>query len=156
MPENLIKHKSDIYVKIVNVTPRGTACSPERSPTIRSLFGLKKYVIRYRYAIISSFFLVIVINGLLLISPKILQIIVDELEIAWRSNYDPNYVGEIFTVSEGRLLFFRIAHLWCRAHWWNPAFHPTVYHPRCRAADGVPPPCRFLPPSPETLRCVLR
>ena len=80
--------------------------SPERSPTIRSLFGLKKYVIRYRYAIISSFFLVIVTNVLLLISPKILQIIVDELETAWRSQYDENYVGEIFRVSPERILFF--------------------------------------------------
>ncbi len=80
--------------------------SPERSPTIRSLLGLKKYVIRYRYAIIFSFFLVLVTNVLLLISPKILQIIVDELELTWRSQYDENYVGEIFTISRGRILFF--------------------------------------------------
>ena len=45
-------------------------------------------------------------NVLLLISPKILQIIVDELEMAWRSQYDENYVGEIFTVSPERILFF--------------------------------------------------
>ena len=43
---------------------------------------------------------------LLLVSPKILQVIVDELEIAWRSQYDENYVGEIFTVSSRRILFF--------------------------------------------------
>ncbi len=48
----------------------------------------------------------IVTNVLLLISPKILQIIVDELEIAWRSQYDENYVGEIFTISRERILFF--------------------------------------------------
>ncbi|MCY4553082.1 MAG: ABC transporter ATP-binding protein [Candidatus Poribacteria bacterium] len=53
-----------------------------------------------------SFCLVIVTNVLLLISPKILQIIVDELEIAWRSQYDENYVGEIFTISRERILFF--------------------------------------------------
>ena len=85
---------------------RGKTHSPERSPTIRSLLGLKKYVIRYRYAIIFSFCLVIVTNVLLLISPKILQIIVDELEITWRSQYDENYVGEIFTISRERILFF--------------------------------------------------
>ena len=48
----------------------------------------------------------IVTNGLLLISPKILQIIVDELERAWRSQYDQNYVGEMFTISPRRILFF--------------------------------------------------
>ena len=48
----------------------------------------------------------IVTNVLLLISPKILQIIVDELEITWRSQYDENYVGEIFTISRERILFF--------------------------------------------------
>ena len=48
----------------------------------------------------------IVTNVLLLISPKILQIIVDELEMAQRSQYDENYVGEIFTVSPERILFF--------------------------------------------------
>ena len=48
----------------------------------------------------------LVTNGLLLISPKILQIIVDELERAWRSQYDQNYVGEMFTVSPNRILFF--------------------------------------------------
>ncbi len=85
---------------------RGKTHSPERSPIIRSLLGLKKYVIRYRYAIILSFCLVIVTNVLLLISPKILQIIVDELEITWRSQYDENYVGEIFTISRERILFF--------------------------------------------------
>ena len=48
----------------------------------------------------------IVTNGLLLISPKILQIIVDELEMAWRSQYDQNYVGEMFRVSPSRILLF--------------------------------------------------
>ena len=48
----------------------------------------------------------IVTNGLLLISPKILQIIVDELERAWKSQYDQNYVGEMFRVSPSRILFF--------------------------------------------------
>ena len=48
----------------------------------------------------------LVTNVLLLISPKILQIIVDELEITWRSQYDENYVGEIFTISRERILFF--------------------------------------------------
>ena len=48
----------------------------------------------------------VVTNMLLLVSPKILQVIVDELEIAWRSQYDENYVGEIFTVSSRRILFF--------------------------------------------------
>jgi ATP-binding cassette subfamily B protein len=32
----------------------------------------------------------------------------DELQLAWRSNYDSNYVGEIFTVSEERILFFAL------------------------------------------------
>ena len=72
--------------------------APERSLTIRSLFGLKKYVIRYRYAISISFVLVILTNGILLISPKILQRVFDELERAVR---DPN-----FTVSPRRILFF--------------------------------------------------
>ena len=48
----------------------------------------------------------VVTNMLLLVSPKILQVIVDELEVAWRSQYDENYVGEIFTVSSRRILFF--------------------------------------------------
>ncbi len=82
--------------------------SPERSPTIRSLLGLKKYVIRYRYAIVFSFFLVVVTNVLLLISPKILKTVVDELGLAWRSAYDPTYVGTTFTISPERILFFAL------------------------------------------------
>ena len=74
--------------------------SPERSLTIRSLLGLKKYVIRYRYAIIVSFCLVALTNGILLISPKILQMVFDELERAFR---EPD-----FTVSPGRVLFFAL------------------------------------------------
>ena len=81
---------------------------PERSLTIRSLLGLKKYVIRYRYAIVFSFCLVIVTNVLLLISPKILKAIVDELELAWKSAYDPTYVGSSFTISPQRILFFAL------------------------------------------------
>ncbi|MDE0398426.1 MAG: ABC transporter ATP-binding protein [Candidatus Poribacteria bacterium] len=81
---------------------------PERSPTIRSLLGLKKYVIRYRYAIIFSFLLVVVTNVLLLISPQILKTVVDELGLAWKSQYDENYVGEIFTISPERILFFAL------------------------------------------------
>jgi len=73
---------------------------PERNPTIRSLFALKKYVIRYRYAILISFFLVILTNGLLLISPKLLQMVFDELQIAFETPTE--------TVSSGRLLFFSL------------------------------------------------
>lgn len=80
----------------------------ERSPTIRSLLGLKKYVIRYRYAIVFSFCLVVVTNVLLLISPEILKRVVDELGLAWRSQYDENYVGPIFTISPERILFFAL------------------------------------------------
>ncbi|MYA71342.1 ABC transporter ATP-binding protein [Candidatus Poribacteria bacterium] len=80
----------------------------ERSSTIRSLLGLKKYVIRYRYAIIFSFFLVVVTNVLLLISPQILKTVVDELGLAWRSAYDPDYVGPLFTISPERILFFAL------------------------------------------------
>ncbi|MCG9132609.1 ABC transporter ATP-binding protein [Candidatus Poribacteria bacterium] len=43
---------------------------------------------------------------LLLISPKIMEMVVDELALAWRSQYDPTYVGETFTISSGRILFF--------------------------------------------------
>ena len=82
----------------LNRIPYGKTHSPERSLTIRSLLGLKKYVIRYRYAIIVSFCLVAVTNGILLISPKILQMVFDELERAFR---EPD-----FTVSPGRVLFF--------------------------------------------------
>ena len=32
----------------------------------------------------------------------------DELELAWRSNYDPTFEGEIFTLSSGRVLFFAL------------------------------------------------
>ena len=49
---------------------------------------------------IFSFCLVIVTNGILLISPKILQSVFDELERAFR---DPD-----FTVSSGRILFFAL------------------------------------------------
>ena len=72
----------------------------ERSFTIRSLFGLKKYVIRYRYAISLSFCLVILTNGILLISPKILQMVFDELERSFRDSS--------FAVSPGRILFFSL------------------------------------------------
>ena len=47
-------------------------------------------------------------NVLLLITPQILKTVVDELELAWRSNYDPTYVGEIFTISQERILFFAL------------------------------------------------
>ena len=50
----------------------------------------------------------IVTNILLLISPKILKTVVDELGLAWRSQYDENYVGEIFTISSERILFFAL------------------------------------------------
>ena len=50
----------------------------------------------------------IVTNVLLLITPQILKTVVDELELAWRSNYDPTYVGEIFTISQERILFFAL------------------------------------------------
>ena len=84
----------------LNTIPRGKTYSSERSLTIRSLLGLKKYVIRYRYAIIVSFCLVALTNGILLISPKILQMVFDELERAFR---EPD-----FTVSPGRILFFAL------------------------------------------------
>ena len=32
----------------------------------------------------------------------------DELELAWKSNYDPTYEGPILTVSQGRILFFAL------------------------------------------------
>lgn len=50
----------------------------------------------------------VVTNVLLLISPQILKTVVDELELAWRSQYDENYVGEIFTISPERILFFAL------------------------------------------------
>lgn len=50
----------------------------------------------------------VVTNALLLISPKILQAVVDELELAWRSAYDQDYVGPIFTISPERILFFAL------------------------------------------------
>ena len=65
---------------------------------MHSLLTLKKYVIRYKYAIIFSSCVVAVTSAMLLISPKILQAVIDELERAFE---DPN-----FTVSPGRLLFF--------------------------------------------------
>ena len=45
-------------------------------------------------------------NGLLLISPKILEMVFNELEQTWRSKNDPNFEGPVFTVSQGRILFF--------------------------------------------------
>lgn len=50
----------------------------------------------------------LVTNVLLLISPQILKTVVDELGLAWRSQYDENYVGEIFTISPERILFFAL------------------------------------------------
>ena len=41
-------------------------------------------------------------------SPKIVQTVVDELELAWRSAYDTNSVGPIFTISPERILFFAL------------------------------------------------
>lgn len=35
-----------------------------------------------------------------------MEMVVDELALAWRSQYDPTYVGETFTISSGRILFF--------------------------------------------------
>ena len=69
----------------------------ERKNPIRSLLGLKKYVKRYRYAILFSFILVVLTNGLLLIGPQILKTVFDELQQADR---DPN-----LTVSRDRILF---------------------------------------------------
>ena len=48
----------------------------------------------------------VVTNVLLLISPKILKTVVDELGLAWKSAYDETYVGPIFTISSERILFF--------------------------------------------------
>ncbi len=45
---------------------------------------------------------------ILLISPMILQTVVDELEHAWRSAYDATFEGPAFTVSHGRILFFAL------------------------------------------------
>ena len=70
----------------------------ERILTIHSLLGLKKYVKRYKYPILFSFILVLLTNGLLLSSPKILQVFFDELEQAFK---DPN-----LTVSQGRISIF--------------------------------------------------
>ncbi len=50
----------------------------------------------------------LVTNVLLLISPQILKTVVDELGLASRSRYDENYVGEIFTISPERILFFAL------------------------------------------------
>ena len=50
----------------------------------------------------------VVTNVLLLISPEILKRVVDELGLAWKSQYDENYVGEIFTISPERILFFAL------------------------------------------------
>ena len=70
----------------------------ERILTIRSLLGLKKYVKRYQYQILFSFSLVLITNGLLLISPKILQFFFDELD---QASKDPN-----LSVTKGRIMFF--------------------------------------------------
>jgi len=51
---------------------------------------------------------VVVTNVILLISPQILKTIVDELGLAWKSAYDPDYVGPIFTISPERILFFAL------------------------------------------------
>ena len=50
----------------------------------------------------------IVTNVLLLISPEILKRVVDELGLAWRSAYDETYVGQVFTISPERILFFAL------------------------------------------------
>ena len=50
----------------------------------------------------------VVTNVLLLISPEILKRVVDELGLAWKSAYDPDYVGPIFTISPERILFFAL------------------------------------------------
>lgn len=80
----------------------GHICHPAQSagkePTIRSLLGLKKYVIRYRYAILASFILVLLTNALMLVSPKILQMVFDELDQVLRDKDR--------TISSGRLVFF--------------------------------------------------
>lgn len=69
----------------------------ERTLIIRSLLGLKKYVKRYKYAILFSFILVVLTNGLLLIGPQILKTLIDELR---QADGDPN-----LTVSKDRILF---------------------------------------------------
>ena len=74
--------------------------SAGKEPTIRSLLGLKKYVIRYRYAILASFILVLLTNALMLVSPKILQMVFDELD---------QVVNDAErTISSGRLVFFAL------------------------------------------------
>ena len=74
--------------------------SAGKESTIRSLLGLKKYVIRYRYAILASFVLVLLTNALMLVSPKILQMVFDELEQVL-DDADR-------TLSSGRLVFFAL------------------------------------------------
>lgn len=74
--------------------------STGKESTIRSLLGLKKYVIRYRYAILASFILVLLTNALMLVSPKILQMVFDELEQVL-DDADR-------TLSSGRLVFFAL------------------------------------------------
>lgn len=74
--------------------------SAGKESTIRSLLGLKKYVIRYRYAILASFILVLLTNALMLVSPKILQMVFDELEQVL-DDADR-------TLSSGRLVFFAL------------------------------------------------
>ena len=74
--------------------------SAGKDSTIRSLLGLKKYVIRYRYAILASFILVLLTNALMLVSPKILQMVFDELEQVL-DDADR-------TLSSGRLVFFAL------------------------------------------------
>ena len=50
----------------------------------------------------------VVTNGLLLISPEIFQRIVDQLELAWKSAYDPNYTGPTVTISPEQILYFAL------------------------------------------------
>ena len=50
----------------------------------------------------------VVTNVLLLISPEILKRVVDELDLASRSANDSNYMGEPFTISPERILFFAL------------------------------------------------
>ena len=50
----------------------------------------------------------VVTNGLLLISPEIFQRIVDQLELAWKSAYDPNYTGPTVTISPKQILYFAL------------------------------------------------
>jgi ABC-type multidrug transport system fused ATPase/permease subunit len=73
---------------------------------IRSLLHLKKYVVHYRLAIIFSFILVLLTNCCLLISPKILGRVIDNLERAIR---DPAQIITPRTVFLYALLIFGVA-----------------------------------------------